>query len=269
VAGEEGRRRLRLLSYNIQAGVDTQHFGQYVTRGWKHLLPHRERIDNLNRIARMLEGYDLVGLQEVDSGSLRSGFVDQTEYLAFRAGFPYWHKQVNRNLGKIAQYSNGLLSQLRPTRITEHRLPGLPGRGAIFAHFGADELVVCIMHLALGRRARLRQVAFIGEKLRDFRYRVVMGDLNCGCESPEIALLRTKLDLQEPVCDASTFPSWSPKLKLDHILASSNMSVENPRVVDYPLSDHLPIGIDILAPQSIFQSAAAPPPAPTGRASGQ
>lgn len=265
MAGEEEQRRLRLLSYNIQAGVDTQHFGQYVTRGWKHLLPHRERIDNLNRIARMVEGYDLVGLQEVDSGSLRSGFVDQTEYLAFRAGFPYWHKQVNRNLGKIAQYSNGLLSHLRPTRITEHRLPGLPGRGAIFAHFGQDELVVCIMHLALGRRARLRQVAFVGEKLRDFRYRVVMGDLNCGSDSAEIDLLRARLDLQEPSCDGSTFPSWSPRVKLDHILASRNVGLENPRVVDYPLSDHLPIGIDILVPQRIFSpppAAPRPPPAP-------
>ncbi len=104
--------------------------------------------------------YDVVGLQEVDSGSLRTGFVDQTAYLAGRAGFPHWHKQVNRNLGKLGQHSNGLLSRVKPSRISEYKLPGLPGRGAILCNFGGDEgLSICIIHLALGRRARLKQVA--------------------------------------------------------------------------------------------------------------
>jgi endonuclease/exonuclease/phosphatase family metal-dependent hydrolase len=72
-------RRLRVLSYNIQSGIYTRHFGEYVTSSWKHVLPHRERVTNLDRIAGMLHGFDVVGLQEVDSGSLRSGFIDQTE----------------------------------------------------------------------------------------------------------------------------------------------------------------------------------------------
>ena len=132
----DDRKRLRLLSYNIQAGVYTQRYRQYLTQSWKHVLPHRERLLNLNRIASMIHGYDLVGLQEVDSGSLRSGFVDQTEYLAHRAGFPHWYKQVNRSHGKFAQHSNGLLSRIRHTHIEEHKLPGLPGRGAIIANYG-------------------------------------------------------------------------------------------------------------------------------------
>ena len=87
-----GERGLRLLSYNIQAGIDTRRYREYVTKGWKHLLPSRERLRNLNLIAEMLHGYDLVGLQEVDSGSLRSGFVDMTEYLAHRSGYPHWYR---------------------------------------------------------------------------------------------------------------------------------------------------------------------------------
>ena len=128
---DDSQRRLRVLSYNIQTGVDTQHYRHYLTQSWKHVLPHRERLLNLNRIAVLLKEYDLVGLQEVDSGSLRSGFVDQTEYLAHRAGFPYWYKQVNRSLGKLAQHSNGFLSHQRPAEVTEYRLPGLPGQRAL------------------------------------------------------------------------------------------------------------------------------------------
>jgi len=242
--------RLRVLSYNIQSGVDTKHYRQYVTQSWKHLLPHKERLLNLNRIAAMIGEYDLVGLQEVDSGSLRSGFVDQTEYLAHRAGFPFWYQQVNRSLGKIAQHSNGLLSKHRPTRVSEHKLPGLPGRGAICAHFGADDgLLVCIVHLALGRRARLRQVEFISERVQGFPHVIVMGDLNCGCESEEVEILMEKAGLQTPACEEGTFPSWRPMKKIDHILVSEALTVENPQVVDYPLSDHLPIGIDVLVPR--------------------
>jgi len=245
-------RRMGVLSYNIQSGVDTNRYRQYVTQSWKHLLPHKERLLNLNRIAAMIGEYDLVGLQEVDSGSLRSGFVDQTEYLAHRARFPFWHKQVNRSLGKIAQYSNGLLSKRHPTRVSEHKLPGLPGRGAICAHFGDDSgLLVCIVHLALGRRARLRQVEFIGERVQGYPNVIVMGDLNCGCESEEIDILKEKAGLQTPACEKGTFPSWRPMKKIDHILVSNALTVKNPHVVDYPLSDHLPIGIDVFIPREI------------------
>ena len=132
-------RRMRVLSYNIQSGIYTRHFGEYVTSSWKHVLPHRERVTNLDRIAGMLHGFDVVGLQEVDSGSLRSGFIDQTEYLAHRARFPYWYKQVNRSLGKIAQHSNGMLSRFRPAQISEYKLPGLPGRGALLIEFDTTE----------------------------------------------------------------------------------------------------------------------------------
>ncbi len=249
-------QRLRLLSYNIQAGVDTQRYRQYLTQGWKHVLPHRERQLNLNLIAGMIHQYDIVGLQEVDSGSLRSGFLDQTEYLAHRAAFPFWYKQINRSLGKLAQHSNGVLSRVRPARVSEHRLPGLPGRGAILCHFGGVEgLTVCILHLALGRRARLRQVHFLAELMQDLPHVVIMGDLNCSCDSREIELLMRRIDLRESACNKSTFPSWRPMKKIDHILVSNSLLVENARVVDYPLSDHLPIGIDVLVPKGMKLAA--------------
>ena len=250
------RQRLKLLSYNIQTGVDTQRFRHYVTKGWKHVLPHRERLRNLNRIAYMVHDYDVVGLQEVDSGSLRSGFVDQTEYLAHRAGFPFWYKQINRSLGKLAQHSNGVLSRMRPTSVSEHRLPGLPGRGAILCQFGGSEgLSVCIIHLALGRRARLRQVRFVSELVADRPNVVIMGDLNCSCESPEMRFLMNSAGLKDSGCDESTFPSWAPIRKIDHILVSDSLLVENARVLDYPLSDHLPIGIDVVVPKGLDLAA--------------
>ncbi|MCK7577872.1 MAG: hypothetical protein MZV65_20255 [Chromatiales bacterium] len=124
------QRRLRLLSYNIQSGLTTRKYSQYLTRSWKHLVPVPSRMTNLDGIARILTDYDIVGLQEVDAGSLRSGFVNQVKYLADYAGFEHVFDQANRKIGMISQHGNAMLSRIRPAAITEHRLPGLiPGRG--------------------------------------------------------------------------------------------------------------------------------------------
>ena len=34
------QRTLRLLSYNIQIGIKTRRYGQYLTHSWKHVLHH-------------------------------------------------------------------------------------------------------------------------------------------------------------------------------------------------------------------------------------
>ncbi|MCB1829208.1 MAG: endonuclease/exonuclease/phosphatase family protein [Chromatiaceae bacterium] len=253
---QDDYQRLRLLSYNIQTGVDTSKYRHYLTQGWKHVLPHRERQLNLDRIASMIKPYDIVGLQEVDSGSLRTGFVDQTEYLAHCAQFPFWFEQINRKIGKLAQHSNGLLCRVKPTSVNEYKLPGLPGRGVIVSNFGGENgLSICIMHLALGRRARLRQIQFVSELISSQRHAVVMGDMNCSCESDELQLLEKNTNLRQSGCRSGTFPSWRPMRRIDHILVSDSLLVENARVLDYPMSDHLPIGIDILIPKELELAA--------------
>lgn len=250
----ENRQRLRILSYNIQTGIATSAYRHYLTKGWRQVLPHPERLDNLDRIAAMLGDYDMVGLQEVDGGSLRSGFINQTEYLAQEAGFPLWYDQTNRDLGKFARYSIGLLTRYHPSALSEWRLPGrIPGRGAMHARFGHGEhaLHVVIMHLALGRRGRLDQLAYIAERIQDFRHVVLMGDFNCRSESEEVSLLMRRASLQEPVHGLHTFPSWRPDRNIDHIFVSSDLNVCDTRVLMHPLSDHLPLAMEVELPSSI------------------
>ena len=181
--------RLRLLSYNIQAGLSTDKYAHYVTRGWQHVLPVRSRMANLDGIAKVIGGYDLVALQEVDTGSLRSGFVDQAKYLAERAHFPYAYNQNNRRIGTLTQHSNAVLSRFEATHISGHKLPGLiPGRGVLRLQFGIGDtaLQVAMMHLALGKRNRIRQMRYVAELIAHYRYVVVMGDLNCCSDSREL-----------------------------------------------------------------------------------
>jgi endonuclease/exonuclease/phosphatase family metal-dependent hydrolase len=257
-AGDAGassdRQHLRLLSFNIQTGIATSRYRHYLTRSLRHVLPHPERLDNLDRIAGLLGHYDIVGLQEVDGGSLRSGFINQTEYLAMQAGFPHWHVQTNRNLGKFAQHSIGVVSRLRPSLVKELRLPGMiPGRGALMLRFGRGEqaLHVLIMHLALSRRARLQQFAYVAEQVCDCRHVILMGDFNCGSDSVEMNWLLDRTRLREPQHGLHTFPSWRPERNIDHILVSPTLTVSRTRVLPHPISDHLPIEMEVALPPEV------------------
>ena len=246
--------RLRLLSYNIQTGITTSHYRHYFTQSWKHVLPHQQRSDNLNSIATLASDYDLVGLQEVDAGSLRSGFINQTEYLATRGQFPYWFDQTNRRIGKIARHSIGLLSRWQPTEICEHKLPGMiPGRGVLLVRYGEGDnsLVLLILHLALSQRARLRQLGYVSDLVNQHRNVILMGDMNCRSESSEMDYLINRTLMCEPAHGLHTFPSWRPHRNIDHILVTPTLHVEDVQVLNYAMSDHLPISMTVKLPSTL------------------
>ncbi|NJN45183.1 MAG: EEP domain-containing protein [Candidatus Competibacteraceae bacterium] len=246
-------QRLRLLSYNIQAGLSTAKYSHYLTRSWQHIVPVPSRMENLDGIAQLIPDYDIVALQEVDTGSLRSGFVNQAKYLAERGGFQCVMDQANRRIGVISQHSNAVLSRIRPTQVIEHKLPGLPGRGVLQTTFGsgADNLQVIVLHLALGRRSRMRQIAFLADTIREYCHVIVMGDLNCRSDSREMKMLLRSAQLCEPEPGLHTFPSWRPDRQLDHILVSPTIQVEKVSVLAHTFSDHLPISMQVLVPMSV------------------
>ncbi|MEE1865281.1 MULTISPECIES: endonuclease/exonuclease/phosphatase family protein [Pseudomonas] len=247
---EDGR--LRLLSFNIQVGISTERYRHYLTKSWQHLLPHNGRAGNLQKIGELLGDFDLVALQEADGGSLRSGYVNQVEHLAQLGAFPYWYQQLNRNLGRFAQHSNGVLSRLKPQLLEDHPLPGPAGRGAILVRFGEgeDALVVVMMHLALGSKTRALQLAYIRELIGGYRHQVLMGDMNTHANDLlEHSPLRD-LGLVAPQVQA-TFPSWRPQRCLDHILLSPSLTLERVEVLAQPISDHLPVAVEIRLPDAL------------------
>lgn len=241
---------IKLLSFNIQVGIKTSAYRQYFTKGWKHLLPHESRMKNLRRIGDLIADYDLIGLQEVDGGSIRSGFINQVEFLAERAGFPYWYAQTTRNLGPLAQHGNGILSRLQPRGLEDHKLPGVfPGRGAVFVRvpYAGDELVIVMLHLSLGERSRRQQLSYVAEQVAHERQVILMGDMN----TPASHLLNDsplkKLNLQPAENTQHTYPAWQPSQTLDHVLVSPNLEIKSHKVLNCRLSDHLPVAVEVAA----------------------
>lgn len=254
MAAPKAANSLRLLSFNMQVGIQTAGFHHYLLKSWQHLLPNKQRQQALSAIAKLVQPFDVVALQEADGGSWRSQHQNQVEALAQQAQFPHWYQQVNRNLGKLAQHSNGVLSRYPAEKIERHALPGLlPGRGMMLLRYGKgpDSLVIAVTHLALGKNTQFSQLDYLVEAVADARHLVIMGDLN---QEAEILLRQSplkRLNLHPVDSELKTFPSWQPQRGLDHILVSDSIELSRIAVIDHPQSDHLPVAAEILLPQAI------------------
>lgn len=250
-----GIRHLRLLSFNIQAGIETTSYRHYFTRGWQHFVAGEDRQLALRTIGDLFSEFDVVALQEIDGGSLRSRFVNQVDYLARHADFPWWYSQCNRNLGMLGQHGNGVLSRFLPTVIEDHRLPGaIPGRGAVVMEFGTspDSLAIIGAHLSLSRRARWLQLSYLADLVMQYDHVILMGDLNTSLSRllKDSPLRRT--NLVAPALSHCTYPSWKPAKALDHILVSPHLKTANARTLGNVCSDHLPLALDIEVPASVM-----------------
>lgn len=245
-------RPLRVLTFNLQVGISTHAWYQYLTNSWQHLLPNSKRLERLAAIGQFLGRFDLIGLQEVDGGSFRSSNINQIDYLAREAGVPFHYQQLNRNLGRLAQHSNGLLSRYQPMRVDNHRLPGPPGRGVMHAQFGEGDnaLHLFVAHLSLGLRTQIRQLDFLCHLMAPCRHVILVGDLNC---------TRAQLESHTGLCEVMNFdlmpeqasyPAWEPKRALDHILISPTLKVAHSQVLPPMFSDHLPLAADIILPSA-------------------
>lgn len=250
-------RPLRLLTYNIQAGARVARPTHYLTQGWKQLLPNREKLANLERAARLICDFDIVGLQEADPGSLRSGFLNQAEFLAQAAGFPFWAQQSNRNLARLVRSGNALLSRFEPLAVRDLSLPGrLPGRGALLAEYGTDGRRLCVInvHLSLGPQARRRQLDFLVELIGDREHVLLMGDFNTRVDGRELERLYRRTRLRPPPAAPLSFPSWRPRRAIDHVLASEGLTVRAVETLPLALSDHLPVAVEIGVPASLAEA---------------
>lgn len=258
-AAGEGVRGLRFLTYNIQVGIRTSRYRHYVTKGWKHVLPHEGRNHNLRRIAEVVSDYDFVALQEIDAGSIRSGFINQVEYIADHAGFPYWYTQLNRDLGPFAQHGSGLLSRIAPDGMEDHRLPGaIPGRGAIVVRlpYADTSVLVVLLHLSLGERSRKLQLDYVKRLIDGESHVVVMGDMNSHLAHLLFNSPLAETDLRPAESVLPTYPSWQPALALDHILVSPSLSIREYDVLDCRLSDHRPISVTVARAEQTAQQKA-------------
>jgi len=199
-------------------------------------------------IAEQLKDFDIIALQETDSGSFRTNQLHQAQYIAYRTGMPHCYTQITRDVGRIASISLGLLCRFPCTRLIQHRLPASKhGRGLMEAvlRVNGREIALFITHLSLKKSSRIQQIRFLIQHLKRYQHAILMGDLNCEPNSPEFSYLFAHSDLKDLPDHPYSFPSWHPQRRLDHILATNNLTVKHLHAIPFVCSDHLPVIAEI------------------------
>lgn len=238
---------LRVLTFNIQLGAATGSYPQMLTGAWRHILPFRQMRRNLQQVASLAAEHDLVALQEADAGSLRSGFVNQVQWIAQAAGFDHWTLGLNRDLAPFARHSLGLLSRHPLLHADYLRLPGrIPGRGAIEAQvdWNGRPLSVVVTHLALGKRTQVQQLSLLASRLAPGPA-LIMGDFNCEpdwlAQHPELQ----QAGLQWATASPCTYPRWQPSRAIDHVLVAGGLRLQAMTVPALAVSDHCPLSVEV------------------------
>lgn len=243
------QRPVTLATYNVRRCLGTD----------RRLSPER--------IAQVIADCDadIVALQEIDVGRLRSGGIDQARVIAENLGFAsHFHPAL-----QIAeeQYGDAVLTRCPSRLIKVGLLPGPRNlwpsepRGAIWveATIGDARLQVINTHFGLSRRERRAQaVALLGSDWAE-RCRppyAVVGDLNSLPRGSVYRSFAAKLRDAHLAGTrgrpAPTFPSRRPLLRIDHIFVSDDIEVAGAEVVRSPLSsaasDHLPLVAQLRIP---------------------
>jgi endonuclease/exonuclease/phosphatase family metal-dependent hydrolase len=212
----------------------------------------RNSTKNLARIMAFLHELepDLIGLIEVDHGSYRSGGVNQVELLAESLGhyhshaIKYGQRSFWRHVPIVKQQGNAFLARDRIRNETFHYFKKGMKRLVIEVEF--EQLVVYLVHLAIGARTRHQQLGDLYNLVKQTdRPCVVAGDFNMLWGEREIDLFLAATGLQNANTDGlPTFPSKNPQRHLDFVLHSKEVVVKDFQVPNVAFSDHLPLVVD-------------------------
>ncbi len=207
---------------------------------------------NLSRICNFLRGLepDLIGLIEVDQGSYRSGGKNQAELLAESLGhyhshsIKYGERSFWRHVPVLRKQGNAFLARDRIRNETFHFFDR--GMKRLVIELELDHVVIYLVHLALGARARHEQLDDLYAMVKAAEKPcLVAGDFNMLWGEREIDMFLAASGLQNANRERlPTYPSKSPQRHLDFILYSQGVRVRDFRVPQVSYSDHLPLVVD-------------------------
>ena len=211
---------MRLELYNIRYGVGAGLSTHLPVPGAGYVLGNNA---NLERLIEFLQSVapDIVGLIEVDTGSIRTRNRNQAELIAEALGHnssfetKYGSNSINQLLPILRKQGNAFLAA--PTIHNER-----------FHYFdtGIKRLIIDL----IDRRPKPVMVG---------------GDFNTFWGQNEIYLFQKATGLASANVDAlPSYPARAPRKELDFILYQEGIVIEHFEVPDIQLSDHLPLICD-------------------------
>lgn len=239
---------MRLVLWNIRYAAGAGAAFNLPVPGAGYLRSNRK---NLGRIIDFLrtQDSDIVGLVEVDTGSIRSG-VNQAQEIAESLGHysTYQCKYGSGSLGKqlpvLRKQGNAFLAAPRVRGERFHYFD--TGIKRLIIELEMETFAVFLVHLSLKYRHRHVQLRKLYDLIEETSKPVIVaGDFNTFWGEDEIYLFMRAAGLQSANIESlPSYPSRAPRKELDFILYQEGIQVTNFEIPDIRHSDHLPLVCD-------------------------
>ncbi len=214
--------------------------------------PGKAGLIDIDAIADVIkkQNPDLVGLQEVDRFTKRSGHIDEAKLLAEKTGLYYqFFKAIDHDGG---DYGVAILSRYPIDKGSKLDLPQVTkGEPRVLSYASIKlpnqtSLIFANTHLDATRPDSNRVVqmqSILTELAKKTGPIILVGDLNCEARSAPIVLLDQQFKRSCTASCAYTIPQDVPKKTIDYIaLKNANWSVSAYYVIQETYaSDHRPV----------------------------
>jgi endonuclease/exonuclease/phosphatase family metal-dependent hydrolase len=240
---------MRLILYNIRYAVGGGASMHMPLPGAGYVLGNKDVLPEITRFIKTIDP-DIVGLIEVDTGSIRSRKVNQAEKLASDLGMntsyetKYGSKSLNKMLPIVRKQGNAFMAAPRVHGEKFHYFD--TGIKRLIIELEMQDVAIFLVHLSLKYRHRHLQLRRLYDLIEVTEKPVIVaGDFNTFWGGNEIYLFMKAAGLTSANPDGiPTYPSRAPRKELDFILYQKGIEVTGFDVPQVKYSDHLPLVCD-------------------------
>jgi endonuclease/exonuclease/phosphatase family metal-dependent hydrolase len=247
-------RSVRLLIYNIRYATGTGPAFHLPLPGAGYLRSNPRVLAQITDFIKRQDP-DVVGLIEVDTGSIRSGMVNQADFIARSLGHystyecKYGVTSVNHLVPIVRKQANAFLAAPRVRGERFHYFD--TGIKRLIIELELDDIGIFLVHLSLKYRHRQYQLRYLYDLVRKTSKPVIVaGDFNTYWGDHELYLFMQAAGLTSANAQGlPSYPSSSPRKELDFILHSEEIRVNRFEMPSVKFSDHLPLVCDFTIQQ--------------------
>ena len=240
---------MRLLLYNIRYGVGAGASMHMPLPGAGYILGNKDVLPDIVSFIKSVDP-DIVGLIEVDTGSIRSRKINQAETIATELGMnssyetKYGARSLNQLVPIIRKQGNAFLAAPRVHGETFHYFD--TGIKRLIIELEMETFAVFLVHLSLKYRHRHLQLRKLYDLIAETSKPVIVaGDFNTFWGENEIYLFMRAAGLRSAnLKSLPSYPSRAPRKELDFVLYQEGVTVTNFEIPEVRHSDHLPLVCD-------------------------
>lgn len=240
---------MRFVLYNIRYATGTGPTFHLPVPGAGYLRSNARVLERIIQFLKLLDP-DLVGLIEIDMGSIRSGLVNQAKQIAESLGHystyqcKYGTSSLNNLVPIVRKQANAFLAAPRVEGERFHYFE--TGIKRLIIELELEDCSVFLVHLSLKYRHRHAQLRSLHDLILQTKKPVIVaGDFNTFWGEHEIYLFMKATGLRSAnTRGLPSYPSRSPRKELDFVLYGEGIEVTNFYIPSVGYSDHLPLVCD-------------------------